>query len=100
MQNRSKFLILLFTVTLAVGALAWPATRDSEAVENFHSLFSTRTVYELKQSMPSVVDSSSLVPVIDLPSLVYGGISLFAIILSVMIVRAACRTASRVPINN
>jgi len=101
MQNRSKFLILLFTVTLAVGALAWPATRDSEAVEHFHSLFSTRTVYELKHSMPSVVDSSNLVPVIDLPSLVYGGIALFAIILIVLLTRAACHAASRDhPIHN
>ena len=100
MQNRSKFLIFLFTVTLAVGALAWPATRDSEAVEHFHSLFSTRTVYQLKHSMLSVSDPSSLVPVIDLPSLVYGGVSLFAIILIVLVVRSACRAASMVPISN
>lgn len=94
MQKRSKFLILLFTVTLAVGALTWPASEDYEAVEDFRSLFSTSTVYELKHSMPSVPDPSSLAPVIDLPSLVYGGISLFAIILIVLVIRAARRAVS------
>ena len=101
MQNRSKFLIFLFSVTLAVGALTWHANDDNEAIERFRSLFSTGTVYELKHSMPSVVDSSNLVPVIDLPSLVYGGIALFAIILIVLLTRAACHAASRDhPIHN
>ena len=95
MQNRSKFLIFLFSVTLAVGALTWHANDDNDAVERFRSLFSTSTIYELKHSLPS--DPSSLVSVTDLSSLVYGGISLFAIILIILVVRAARRAASRDP---
>jgi len=101
MQNRSKFfLILLFTVTLAVGALTWHGSDDNEAVEQFRSLFSTRTVYQLKHSMLPPIDPSSLVSVIDLSSLVYGGISSFAIILIVVVIRAARRAASRDPTNH
>jgi len=100
MQNRSTLLILLFTVTLAVGALTWHGSDDNEAVEQFRSLFSTRTVYQLKHSMLSPIDPSSLVSVIDLSSLVYGGISSFAIILIVVVIRAARRAASRDPTNH
>ena len=78
-------LVLLFTATLVVGVLTlWHSSNDTEAVERFRSLFSTSTVYELKHSMPSIIDPSSLVYIIDLSSLVYGGISLFAIILIVL----------------
>jgi hypothetical protein len=91
MQNRSTILILLFTTTLAVGALAlWHSSNDNEAVERFRSLFSTSTVYDLKHSVPSVIDLSSLA---------YGGISLFAIIMIVLVLRAARRAASRDPRN-
>jgi hypothetical protein len=90
MQNRT-ILILLFTVTLAVGALAlWHSINDNEAVERFRSLFSTRTVYDLKHSLPSVTDRASLL---------YGGISLFAIIVIVLVLRAARRDSSRGPRN-
>ena len=99
MQNRPKFLILLFTVTIAVGALTWHASDDNEAVERFQSLFPTSTVYELKHSMPSVIDPSSLVSVIDLSILVYGGISLFAIIMIVLVLKAVRRDSSRGPRN-
>jgi hypothetical protein len=91
MQNRSTILILLFTTTLAVGALAlWHSSNDNEAVERFRSLFSTSTVYDLKHSVPSIIDLSSLA---------YGGISLFAIIIIVLVLRAARRAASRDPRN-
>ena len=95
MQNRSRFLILLFSLTLAVGALTWHANDDNDDVERFRSLFSTSTIYELKHSLPS--DPSNLVSVINLSSLVYSGISLFAIILIILVVRAARRAASRDP---
>jgi len=89
MQNRSTILILLFTVTLAVGALAlWHSSNDNEAVERFRSLFSTSTVYDLTHSLPSVTDQASLL---------YGGISLFAIIVIVLVLRAARRDSSRGP---
>jgi hypothetical protein len=99
MHNRSTILILLFTVTLAVGALTWHSSDDNEAVERFRSLFSTSTVYELKHSMPSVIEPSSLVSVIDLSSLVYGGVSLFAIIMIVLVLKAVRRNSSRGPRN-
>ncbi len=95
MQNRSTILILLFTVTLAVGVLTlWHSSNDTEAVERFRSLFSTSTVYDLKHSLPSVVDYS-LLSVVDRGSLLYGGISLFAIIMIVLVLWAARRAASR-----
>jgi hypothetical protein len=91
MQNRSTILLLLFTVTLAVGALTlWQSSNDNEAVERFRSLFSTSTVYDLKYSLPSVTDQASLL---------YGGISLFAIIVIVLVLRAARRDTSRRPRN-
>jgi hypothetical protein len=91
MQNRSRILILLFTITLAVGALAlWHSSNDNEAVERFRLLFSTSTVYDLKHSLPSVTDQASLL---------YGCISLFAIAIIVLVLRAARRTASRDPRN-
>lgn len=87
MQNRSAILILLFIVTLALGALTlWYSGDDTEAVERFRSLFSISTVYDLKHSLPSVIDRASLL---------YGGISLFAIIVIVLVLRAVCRAASR-----
>ena len=95
MQNRSTILILLFTVTLAVGALAlWHSSNDTEAVERFRSLFSTSTVYDLKYSLLSVVDYS-LLSVVNRGSLLYGSISLFAIIMIVLVLWAARRAASR-----
>jgi len=84
-------LILLFTVTLALGALAlWHSSNDNEAVERFRSLFSTNTVYDLQHSLPSFTDRASLL---------YGGISLFAIIVIVLVLRAARRDSSRGPRN-
>jgi ABC-type phosphate transport system permease subunit len=91
MQNRSTILLLLFTVTLAVGALTlWQSSNDNEAVERFRSLFSTSAVYDLQNSLPSVTDRASLL---------YGGIALLAIIVIVLALRAAWRDSSRSPKN-
>jgi hypothetical protein len=91
MQNRSAILILLFTVTLALGAVTlWHSSNDDEAVERFRSLFSTSTVYDLKPFLPSVTDPASLL---------YGGISLFAIIVIVLVLKAVWRDSSRDPRN-
>jgi hypothetical protein len=91
MKNRSAILILLFTVTLALGAITlWHSSNDDEAVERFRSLFSTNTVYDLKPFLPSVTDPASLL---------YGSISLFAIIMIVLLLRAAGRAAARDPRN-
>ena len=91
MQNRSVILILLLTATIAMGTLTWRASDDDEAVQHLRSLFSTSTIYELKHFIPSVV--------IEPLSLVYGGISLFAIILILLVLRAARRGAPRDPRN-
>jgi len=99
MQNRSTILILLFTVTLAVGALTFlHSSNDNEVLERFRSFFSTSTLYDLKYSLLSVVDYS-LLSVVDRGNLLYGGISLFAIIMIVLVLRAARRAASRDPRN-
>ena len=87
MQIRSTILILIFTVTLALGALTlWHSSNDNEALARFRSLFSASTVYDLKESLPSVTDQASLL---------YGGISLFAMIVIVLVLRAARRAASQ-----
>jgi hypothetical protein len=89
MQNRSKILVLLFTATLAVGALTlWHSHNDDGAVERFRSLFSYGTIYDLKRSLPSVTDQASLL---------YGGISLFSIIMILLVLRAVLRNDSRRP---
>jgi ABC-type phosphate transport system permease subunit len=91
MQNRSTILLLLFTVTLAVGTLTlWQSSNDNEAVERFRALFSTSAVYDLQNSLPSVTDQASLL---------YGGIALLAIIVIVLALRAAWRDSSRSPKN-
>lgn len=89
MQNRSKVLILLFTATLVVGTLTrWHSSNDDDAVERFRSLFSSTTIYDVKRSLASVTDRASLL---------YGGISLFSIIMILLVLRAARRNDSRRP---
>jgi len=89
MPGRYKILSLLLTVTPALGAVTlWHSRNDDESVERFRSLFSTSTLYDLKPFLPSVTDQVSLL---------YGGISLFAIIVIVLVLRAACRASSRDP---
>jgi hypothetical protein len=89
MQNRSKILILLFTATLVMGALTlWHSSNDNDAVEQFRSLFSTSTLYDLKHFLPSVTDRTSLL---------YGGLSLFSVIVIFLVLRAARRNDSRRP---
>jgi hypothetical protein len=89
MQNRSKILILLFTATLVVGTLTlWHSSNDNDGVEQFRSLFSSNTLYELKRSLPSLTDRSSLW---------YGGISLFSVIMILLVLGAARRSNSRRP---
>ncbi|HEY7322994.1 MAG TPA: hypothetical protein VIE89_36000 [Candidatus Binatia bacterium] len=91
MQNRFAILLLLFTVTMAVGVLTWHASDDDAAVEDLRLLFSTSTLYELKHFIPSII--------IEPLSLVYGAVSLFAIILIVLVLRAVRRGALRDPKN-
>jgi hypothetical protein len=92
MQNRSKILILLFTATLVVGTLTlWHSRNDSSAVEDFKSLFSGTTLYDLKKSLPSVTVRACIW---------YGGISLFSVIMILLVVRAARRNGSRRPPGN
>jgi chromosome segregation ATPase len=87
MQIRYKILILLLTVTLAVGTLALlHSSSDSDALLRFRALFSNRTLYNLKPSLTFMTDGTSLW---------YGGISLFAIIMIVLVFRAARRDGSQ-----
>ena len=81
MWTRYKILILLFTLTLALGALTLLRSgNDADAVLRFRSLFSTHTLYDLTPLLTSITDRTSLW---------YGGISLFAIIMIVLVFRAA-----------
>jgi chromosome segregation ATPase len=83
MQIRYKILILLLTVTLAAGILALlHSSNDSDALLRFRALFSNRTLYNLKTTLMLMTDGTSLW---------YGGISLFAIIMIVLVLRAARR---------
>jgi hypothetical protein len=87
MPNRYKILVLLFAVTLTVGALTlWQFSNDNDAVMRFRALFSYHTVYNLKHTLPSVTDQASLW---------YGGISLFSVIMILFILKAAFRNPSR-----
>jgi chromosome segregation ATPase len=89
MQSRSKILILLFTVTLALGTLTLlHSSNDTNAVFRFRSFFSNRTLDNLKANLTSITDVTSLW---------YGGISLFAIIMIVLVFRAARHNGSQRP---
>src|SRR4029077_1763842 len=71
----------LFTLTLALGALTLSRSgNDADAVLRFRSLFSTHTLYDLTPLLTSITDRTSLW---------YGGISLFAIVMIVLVFRAA-----------
>jgi hypothetical protein len=81
MQSRYKILILLFTVTLALGTLTLlHSSNDNDAVLRFGSLFSNRTLYNLKHTLASITDGASLW---------YSGLSLFAIIMILLVFRIA-----------
>jgi TRAP-type C4-dicarboxylate transport system permease small subunit len=87
MQNRSKILILLFTATIMVGSLTlWHSTNYSDAVVQFRSLFSGSSLHDLQYLLPSITDRSSLL---------YGGISLFSVIMILLVLKAAWRDDSR-----
>ena len=89
MQTRYKIFILLFTVTLALGTLTLlHSSNDTDAVFRFRSLFSNRTLDTLKADLTSITDVTSLW---------YGGISLFAIIMIVLVFRAVRHDGSQRP---
>ena len=87
MPSRYKTLILLLIVTLAVGTFAFlPSSNDGDALLRFRALFSNRTLYSLKHTLTLTTDRSSLW---------YGGISLFAIVMIVLVFKAARRDGSQ-----
>jgi chromosome segregation ATPase len=87
MQSRYKILILLFTVTLVLGTLTLlHSSNDNDAVLRFRSLFSNRTLYTFKHTLASITDGASLW---------YGGLSLFAIIMILLVFRIARRHNSK-----
>ena len=89
MLSRYKILILLFTVTLALGTLTLlHSSNDNDAVLRFRSFFSNRTLYNLKHPLASITDGASLL---------YGGLSLFAIIMIVLVFRIARRNDPQGP---
>ena len=86
MRTRYKIFIMLFIVTLAVGTLTLlHSSNDNDAVFRFRSLFSNHTLYTFKHALLST----------DGMSFWYGGISLAAIIMIVLVFKAAHRGGSR-----
>ena len=84
MRRRDKILILLFTVILALGTLVLPhPVKLDDAVIRFRLLVSDRTVHTVHNLR------HTLTPLFDGTSLWYGGILLFAIIIIVLVLRAA-----------
>jgi hypothetical protein len=89
MRTRYKIFILLVTVTLVVGALTLLHWRDdNHAVFQLKSLFSNRALSTFSHSLPFVTDGTSVW---------YGGMALFAIIMIVLVFRAARRGGSHRP---
>ena len=87
MPSRYKTLILLLIVTLAVGTFAFlHSGNDSDALLRFRALFSNRTLYNFKHTLTLMTDRTSLW---------YGGISLFAIVMIVLVFKAARRDGSQ-----
>ena len=87
MRTRYKIFIMLFIVTLAVGTLTLlHSSNDNNAVLRFRSLFSNHTLYTFRHALSSITDGTSFW---------YGGISLAAIIMIVLVFKAAHRGGSR-----
>lgn len=85
MLSRYKILILLFIVTLAVGTLALlHSGHDNDALLRFRALFANPTVY-----------NPALMLMLNRTSLWYGGVSLLAIIMIVLVFRSARRDGSQ-----
>ena len=87
MRTRYKIFLLLVIVTLAVGTLALLHSRnDADAVLRLRSLFSNRALSTFEHTLSSVTDGTSIW---------YGGLALFAIIMIVVVFRAAHRGGLR-----
>jgi uncharacterized coiled-coil protein SlyX len=85
MSTRYKIWILLF-ISLAVGMVAiLRSSHDHDALQRFRALFANHTFYNLNPSMTLMIDGAGLW---------YGGILLLAIIMIVLVFRAARRNAS------
>src|SRR5262245_2812862 len=86
MRARYKIFILLVTVTLVVGTLTLLHSRDdNDTVLRLRSLFSNRPLSTFGHSLPSVTDGTSVW---------YSAIALFALIMIVLVFRAARRGGS------
>src|SRR5262245_16827546 len=84
---RTRYKILLVTVTLVIGTLTLLHSRDdNDAILRLRSFFSNRALSTFGHSLPSVTNRTSVW---------YGGIALFSIIMIVLVFRAARRRGSR-----
>jgi hypothetical protein len=87
MPYRYKTWILLLIVTLTVGTLALlHSGNDNDALIRFRALLSNHPLYHLKHTLTLMTDWTSVW---------YGGISLFAIIMIVLMFRVARRNGSQ-----
>ena len=85
---RTRYKILLVTVTLVIGTLTLFYSRDdNDAILRLRSFFSNHAkISTFDHSLPSVTNGTSVW---------YGGIALFAIVMIVLVFRAARRRGSR-----
>jgi hypothetical protein len=79
MRSFEKILIFLFAATAGLATVfVLPSSDTDEALRNFRALFS-------KNSLRTLPDSFTPIPITDEASLYYGGISLLAIIMIVVV---------------
>src|SRR5262245_12828600 len=84
---RTRYKILLVTVTLVIGTLTLLHSRDdNDAILRLRSFFSNRALSTFDHSLPAVTNGTSVW---------YSGIALFSIIMIVLVFRAARRGGSR-----
>lgn len=86
MRTRYKIFILLFTVTAIVGAVTFVrSSNDADVMVGFRELLSSRTLYDVRHALTILMDGTNLW---------YGGLSLVAVLIIVVVFRAARRDGS------
>src|SRR5262245_66590352 len=84
---RTRYKILLVTVTLVIGTLTLLHSRDdNDAIVRLRSFFSNRALSTFDHSLPSVTNGTSVW---------YGGVALFSIIMVRVVFRPAGSGGSR-----
>jgi myosin heavy subunit len=87
MKARYRIFVLLCVVTVALGAVIFMrSSDDSDAVLRFRAFFSYHSLYTLKSALPSLSQGTGLW---------YAGLSVFAILMVGLVLKAARRNGSQ-----